>query len=293
VSSHRPRNNAAVLFFPGVLLASIRGVHGNKPYTGKEAAMAQKSPFTEEMFAHLFLETPWDQHTRRSWTTLTSLGLQAAIISLLLVLPLLKSVGPPSSRVLPTPLSWGAPPAAMPAERHPHPIPPPESNIANTMLIAPGRIPPQVEMVEEAAPPPQVNYEWGVGGGTGVGSRDGIWRSLSESLDRAAPLPFPAAAPPARHFRPSSILEGSLIRRLQPSYPPLARTAHIHGSVVLSAIISKTGAIRDLRVLSGHPLLVAAAIDAVSQWRYRPYILNGEPVEVETHITVNFILSGN
>jgi protein TonB len=80
---------------------------------------------------------------------------------------------------------------------------------------------------------------------------------------------------------------------VQPVYPPLARNARIQGPVVLAAVISKAGTIENLRVLSGHPMLVAAAIDAVSQWRYRPYILNSEPIEVETQITVNFMLSGN
>jgi protein TonB len=63
--------------------------------------------------------------------------------------------------------------------------------------------------------------------------------------------------------------------------------------VLLQAIISKEGTIENLRVLSGHPMLTAAAIDAVRQWRYRPYVLNGAPVEVETQITVNFSLAGN
>ena len=89
------------------------------------------------------------------------------------------------------------------------------------------------------------------------------------------------------------MLEGSLIRRVQPAYPPLARAARIQGPVVLAAIISKAGVIENLRVLSGHPMLAPAAIDAVSQWRYRPYILNSEPVEVETQITVNFVLGGS
>ena len=94
-------------------------------------------------------------------------------------------------------------------------------------------------------------------------------------------------------FRPSHLLEGSLIRRVQPVYPPLARSARIQGPVVLFAIISKAGTIENLRAMSGHPMLVPAAIEAVSQWRYRPYILNNEPIEVETQITVNFLLSGN
>jgi periplasmic protein TonB len=89
------------------------------------------------------------------------------------------------------------------------------------------------------------------------------------------------------------MLEGSLIRRVQPVYPPLARSARIQGPVVLSALISKSGTIENLHALSGHPMLVPAAIDAVSQWRYRPYILNSEPIEVETQITVNFYLGGN
>jgi protein TonB len=89
------------------------------------------------------------------------------------------------------------------------------------------------------------------------------------------------------------MLEGSLIRRVQPVYPPLARSARVQGSVVLSALISKAGTMENLRVLWGHPLLVAAAIEAVSQWRYRPYILNAEPIAVETQITVTFSLSGN
>jgi protein TonB len=60
--------------------------------------------------------------------------------------------------------------------------------------------------------------------------------------------------------------------------------------VVLEAVISKAGTMQNLRLISGHPLLVPAAIEAVNQWRYRPYILNGEAIEVETQITVNFIL---
>jgi len=89
------------------------------------------------------------------------------------------------------------------------------------------------------------------------------------------------------------MLEGNLIRRIEPVYPPLARSARIQGRVVLVAVISKAGTIENLHARTGHPMLVPAAVDAVSQWRYRPYILNSEPVEVETQITVNFTLGGN
>jgi protein TonB len=87
--------------------------------------------------------------------------------------------------------------------------------------------------------------------------------------------------------------EGDLVHKVVPTYPPLARSARIQGTVVLQAMISKYGSIENLRVLSGHPMLAPAAIEAVSHWRYRPYILNNEPVEVETQITVNFALAGN
>jgi protein TonB len=88
------------------------------------------------------------------------------------------------------------------------------------------------------------------------------------------------------------VSQGLLIHEVRPQYPPLARQARIQGAVVLQAVIGKDGAIQNLHVVSGHPMLTTAAIDAVKQWRYKPYFLNGEPVEVDTQITVNFTLSG-
>jgi protein TonB len=88
------------------------------------------------------------------------------------------------------------------------------------------------------------------------------------------------------------MMEGNLVHRVQPEYPTLARQARVQGVVVLRAMISRDGAIENLQVLSGNPLLTPSALNAVRQWRYRPYVLNGEPVEVETEVTVNFILSG-
>ena len=74
--------------------------------------------------------------------------------------------------------------------------------------------------------------------------------------------------------------------------PQLARTARIQGAVLLQAEISKSGDIQNLRVISGHPMLIQSALEAVKQWKYKPYYLNGEPVEVETQIQVNFSLAG-
>ncbi len=105
-------------------------------------------------------------------------------------------------------------------------------------------------------------------------------------------MAVPKVAAPTRVRVSQGVTEGMVLRRVQPNYPPLARQARIQGDVILQAEISKEGAIENLRVISGHPMLAPAAIDAVKQWRYKPYFLNGEPVAVETQITVKFSLSG-
>jgi protein TonB len=87
------------------------------------------------------------------------------------------------------------------------------------------------------------------------------------------------------------VTKGLLIHRVEPPYPPLAKAARVQGEVVLSAIISVNGEIENLQLASGHPMLVPAALTAVRQWRYKPYLLNGQPVEVETTITVIFALT--
>ena len=120
-------------------------------------------------------------------------------------------------------------------------------------------------------------------------ARRGVPGSIGDPSAIAPPPPAPA---PTRPLRVSHWAEGNLVYRVQPSYPALAREARIQGTVRLRAIVSKNGTIENLSVLSGHAMLVGSAIEAVRQWRYRPYLLNGEPVEVETEITVNFLLSG-
>jgi protein TonB len=168
---------------------------------------------------------------------------------------------------------------------------PTESNLSQGVLIMPRTIPTHVQDVHEDSGPPQVALAGSyVFGGTGSGDPNEILHSLGNSSAAVVPPPPPAVTHP---LRVSHMSEGDLIRKAQPTYPPLARSARIQGQVVLAAIISKEGTIEKLRILAGHPMLVQSALDAVSQWRYRPYILNNEPVEVETQITVNFSLSGN
>jgi protein TonB len=117
----------------------------------------------------------------------------------------------------------------------------------------------------------------GIAGGTGSGPRISV-----------APPPKPAG--PARIS--GGVIAGNIIQKTQPIYPPIARAAHQGGTVVLHAIISKSGTIQSLSVISGPAMLQGAALDAVKTWRYKPYLLNGEPTEVDTTIMVNFNLNG-
>ncbi len=117
--------------------------------------------------------------------------------------------------------------------------------------------------------------------------------SVSTSPVAIPPPPVAKKAPPKRIRVGGNVAKAHLTRQVRPQYPPLARQARIQGTVKLSAVISKDGTIQKLDVLSGHPLLVPAALDAVRQWRYRPTLLNGEAVEVLTNIDVNFTLGMN
>jgi protein TonB len=157
-------------------------------------------------------------------------------------------------------------------------------------LIIPQHIPPTVTMLTDAEPPrPMVDLS-AIGVRHGTDDRDGRGTMIDSMGDSNFVLPPPATIvhrPPVSHM-----MEGNLVHRVQPEYPALARQARIQGVVVLRAMISRDGAIENLQVLSGNPLLTPSALNAVRQWRYRPYVLNGEPVEVETEVTVNFILSG-
>jgi periplasmic protein TonB len=242
------------------------------------------------MFADSMLETSWAQHTRRSWTTLTSFGLQAVVIGLLLLIPLLNTVGLPTVRkTVSTPISMGRPEPALSPQPHTGNSSSVAVNPTTPVFIFRGHIPTTIPRGGDVdAPSDPIACLHCMPGYVGPGSVGG-GENLPFSGIRPAPMPA-QPAPPTKVFRTSNIMEGSLIRKVEPPYPPLAKSARIQGPVVLFAVISRSGTIDNLRVLSGHPMLVQAAIDAVKQWRYRPYILNQEPIEVETQITINFVL---
>jgi protein TonB len=120
---------------------------------------------------------------------------------------------------------------------------------------------------------------------------------LGSLLGAAPPPPPPPKVEAPKPVTPSRIRVGgnvqaaNLIKQVKPPYPPLAKQARIQGVVHFTAVIGKDGTIQNLTLVSGHPLLVAAAQEAVKQWVYKPTLLNGEPVEVITQIDVNFTLS--
>lgn len=241
------------------------------------------------MFADSMLEVSWAERERRSWTTLTSFGLEAGIVGLLLLIPLLTTVGLPGSRTVSTPISLG--------RRDPGPAPRLHNDSARNTgvqiipysgpIMAPRQMPHGIPKDDAGgiAMGPSGPPLAGVGPSIGVGS------GLSLPIGGTEPvIPTPVPRAMEKVFRRSEMLQGMLIRKVEPTYPPLARAARIQGSVVLAAVISKAGTIDNLRLISGHPMLVPAAINAVSQWRYRPYVLNGDVIEVDTQITVNFLL---
>jgi protein TonB len=166
-----------------------------------------------------------------------------------------------------------------------------QTNIINNQLRTPTKIPEKVQMIkEDEAPPPVMSA--GVVGGVPGGIPGGQMGGVIGGIISSTPVAVPKVATPQRVRVSQGVTQGLLIRKIQPNYPPLARQARIQGSVLLQAEISKDGSIENLHLISGHPMLAPAAIEAVKQWKYKPYILNGEPVEVETQITVNFTLSG-
>jgi periplasmic protein TonB len=241
------------------------------------------------MFEDSLIESGGKLKTRRGRTTIFSFFLEAIAVIILILIPLMFTEALPKGQLMTFLVAPPPPPPPPPPPAAVHVVRQVETDIVNNQLRTPTKIPKKVEMIkEEEAPPPM---SAGVVGGVpgGPGEIGGVIGGIISST----PIAVPKVATPTRIRVSQGVTQGMKIHDVMPQYPQMARIARVQGPVVLAAIIGKDGTIQNLHVVStASPLLNQSAIDAVKQWRYRPYILNGEPVEVDTTITVNFTLGG-
>ena len=235
------------------------------------------------MFNDLIESTSEKKKTNKSWTVILSAIVEITVLSILILIPLIYTQALPKA-ILSTLLVAPPPPP-------PPPPPPVKAAVVKTVarliqsgkLMQPRAIPKEVTVFKEAELPPDIinnNQNQGVFGGI-------PGQGLMAGNGPGVPPP-PKPATPARIKQGGAVTAASIITQTKPEYPPLARQARIQGTVVLHAIIDKEGRVSQLEVVSGHPLLVQSAIEAVKQWRYKPTQLNGDPVEVDTTIQVTF-----
>jgi len=224
---------------------------------------------------------------RNPWAAFGSVGLLSLLLLALVVIPLFHTDPLPKRETV---TMLYLPPAA--AASNVNRLPVPAATFRNTPTKM--RIPSPVHTTQEA-PSPLVEAAGGVVGGVlgGVagGIPGGVLSGVLSGTGRAPVLVKTPAPAPKRMRVPAQVAEANLIHDVPPQYPPEAGRARIEGTVVLVAVIGKDGTVQDVRVQSGLSVLAEAAIEAVKQWRYRPYLLNGEPVEVDSQITINFNLS--
>ena len=242
------------------------------------------------MFEDMVISSPNPQKTNKPWTVVVSMIAQTIFLAILILIPLIYTEALPKT-MMATMLTAPPPPP-------PPPPPPVQTQVVHVKpqvhlmdagkLVAPKAIPKDIKIIKEDIEPDMMGAQGGVPGGVPGGQMGGVIGGVIGSVGGAPPPPKPAQS---RIRQGGAVTAASLINRVQPNYPPLARQTRISGTVRLHAIISKDGTVQQLEVLSGHPLLVQAALDAVRQWRYRPTTLNGEPVEVDTTIDVIFSLN--
>lgn len=249
------------------------------------------------MFSDSLLEFG-TQRKRKALATTTSFIVNCLAIMVMLAVPLMFTEELPKAQLLtflvaPPPPPPPPPPAAAQVQKVVHQI---QTDVLSSGgLRTPTKIPQKVQMIkEDEAPPPMPatgGVVGGVPGGIPGGQLGGVIGSVISSTSSLAAVPKFVPAVPQRIRISGGVTKGLLIHRVEPTYPTLARSARVQGDVVLNAIIDTNGQIQNLQLVSGHPMLVPSAIAAVRQWRYKPYLLNGQPVEVETTITVIFTLS--
>lgn len=245
------------------------------------------------MFEEMVVSNATNKKTNKPWTVVVSMLLQVGFLAILILIPLIYTEALP--KTLMSSILLAPPP--------PPPPPPPPAPVqvvhvkptAHLMeagkLVAPKAIPKDVKIIKEEEAPPDMGAGMvgGVPGGVAGGSMGGVIGGVIGGAGSAAPPP--PKVTPKRITVGGNVQAAHLVNRVQPIYPPLARQTRISGTVKLHAIIAKNGGVESLTVVSGHPLLVQSALDAVKQWRYQPTLLNGDPVEVDTEIDVIFSLA--
>jgi len=239
------------------------------------------------MFNELVESATAPRPTGKRWTVAASAIVQSACLLALILIPLIYTAALPPALLhtilmepVPAPVQPRTPPPAPNSGRR---IP---SLLARKGFFQPVSIPPQVAIYAEPEAPLALFNDLGTDGLLSAPTLlDGLKK---ETVVERPPSPAPTAA---RVQRGGDVEAARIISQAQPAYPALARQAGIQGTVLLHAIIDRYGRVIELEVISGHPLLVKAALEAVKQWRYQPTLLNNEPVEVDTTIRVNFVLN--
>jgi protein TonB len=226
---------------------------------------------------------------RSRWAAVGSLVFQSLVLLTLIVAPLYRTIPLPKRETVT--MLYLQPPSA--AGSNATKLRAPMS--VSTYVPTSKTISAPVHMTQEAPVAP-VGTTGGVLGGVPGGVVGGLGGTFSAMLNSAPSVPVLAKSPeptPVKRIRVASrVVEANLIHDVPPQYPPEAGRARLEGPVVLMAVIGQDGSVKDVRVESGLPILAQAAIDAVKQWRYKPYLIDGEPVEVDSRITINFTLSG-
>ena len=236
------------------------------------------------MFEDALMESCGRIRTHRGWFSGLAAICNGSIVSILVLLPLLHPASLPK-QTLSMLLAAPAPPTEPPPPM-PHAVNATHAAVPVNPFSPPLIVPNSISSTDQE-PPPAV--------GTGINplARDseGLFNALPDSIGTATP-PHVRVTPARKPVISSGVMEGRKVSGAEPRYPAIAVAARIQGTVFLAATISRTGVIENLRVVSGPPMLAPAAAEAVRTWRYRPYLLNGEPVEVETTVRVIFNLGG-
>lgn len=252
------------------------------------------------MFEQSFLS---NGKTRRSWTVLVAFGGQLIAIGILVATPLFFVEAPPVTQFTAMLLAAPPPPPPPPPPAPPVQAPPRQKDVAPrqfdaSRLIAPRAIPAQVATIKDLQTIVEPSTGSGVVGGVPGGVPGGVMGGVIGGILIAAPPPPPPPPPPADVPKPptririgGNVQAALLIHEVKPVYPMVARQARVGGVVELKAIIGRDGTVQNLVLVSGQPLLVEAAMNAVKQWVYKPTYLDGVPVEVVTEVSVNFHLS--